>query len=44
LKQAACARVAIHPHPARSWFLAVASFNAHLKLVLFDGASHTHVP
>ena len=28
----------------QGWFLAVASFKAHLKLVFFDGASLTSVP
>jgi len=30
--------------PGQGWFLAVASFKAHLKLVFFDGASLTPVP
>jgi hypothetical protein len=30
--------------PGRGWFLAVASFRAHLKLVFFDGASLTPAP
>ena len=30
--------------PGRGWFLAVASFKAHLKLVFFDGASLEPTP
>jgi len=30
--------------PGRGWFLAIASFKAHLKLVFFDGAALTPAP
>jgi len=30
--------------PGQGWFLAIASFKAHLKLVFFDGAKLTPVP